>query len=164
MWLAETARSPDALTHDEKKPMTMCHPRCAGSALSRLFEGRCEEALAFYRWRALGAEVTMLMRFRESRMLAWSRRAHGGQSDACELPGIGDTTVLASDGFDAKARRAVRAVRARADGAERGRGGAARSGALGDGGQVQMPMTKTFFSRAGMVGDRFGVSGWSTTP
>ena len=32
-------------------------------------------------------------------------------------------------------------------------------GALGDGGQVQMPMTKTFFSpRFGMVADRFGVS------
>jgi PhnB protein len=31
--------------------------------------------------------------------------------------------------------------------------------ALGDGGQVQMPLTKTFFSpRFGMVGDRFGVS------
>ena len=32
-------------------------------------------------------------------------------------------------------------------------------GALVDGGQVQMPMTKTFFSpRFGMVADRFGVS------
>ena len=32
-------------------------------------------------------------------------------------------------------------------------------GALGDGGQVQMPMAKTFFSpRFGMVADRFGVS------
>jgi len=30
--------------------------------------------------------------------------------------------------------------------------------ALGDGGQVQMPLTKTFFSsRFGMVADRFGV-------
>jgi PhnB protein len=32
--------------------------------------------------------------------------------------------------------------------------------ALGNGGQVQMPLTKTFFSsRFGMVADRFGV-GW----
>jgi len=31
--------------------------------------------------------------------------------------------------------------------------------ALADGGQVQMPLTKTFFSpRFGMVADRFGVS------
>jgi len=31
--------------------------------------------------------------------------------------------------------------------------------ALGDGGQVQMPLTKTFFSPSfGMVADRFGVS------
>ena len=29
------------------------------------FEGRCEEAIEFYR-KALGAEVTMLMRFKES--------------------------------------------------------------------------------------------------
>jgi PhnB protein len=29
------------------------------------FDGRCEEALEFYR-RALGAEVTMLMRFKDS--------------------------------------------------------------------------------------------------
>ena len=29
------------------------------------FEGRCEEALEFYR-RVLGAEVTMLMRYKES--------------------------------------------------------------------------------------------------
>jgi len=30
---------------------------------------------------------------------------------------------------------------------------------LGDGGQVQMPLTKTFFSpKFGMVADRFGVS------
>ena len=29
------------------------------------FDGRCEEALEFYK-RALGAEVTMLMRFKDS--------------------------------------------------------------------------------------------------
>jgi PhnB protein len=29
------------------------------------FEGRCEEAVEFYR-KALGAEITMLMRFKES--------------------------------------------------------------------------------------------------
>ena len=32
-------------------------------------------------------------------------------------------------------------------------------GALSDGGQVQMPLTETFFSpRIGMVADRFGVT------
>ena len=51
------------------------------------FDGRCEEALEFYR-RALGAEVTMLMRNRESpdppppgALPAGS----GEQGDACEL-------------------------------------------------------------------------------
>jgi len=34
-----------------------------------------------------------------------------------------------------------------------------RFGALADGGQVQMPLTETFFSpRFGMVADRFGVT------
>jgi uncharacterized glyoxalase superfamily protein PhnB len=32
---------------------------------ARFFDGRCEEAVAFYRG-ALGAEVTMLMRFKDS--------------------------------------------------------------------------------------------------
>ncbi len=37
--------------------------------------------------------------------------------------------------------------------------------ALGDGGQVQMPMAQTFFaSRFGMVADRFGVSWMITSP
>ncbi|MFZ0495971.1 MAG: VOC family protein [Methylocella sp.] len=118
------------------------------------FEGRCEEAVEFYR-KALGAEVTMLKRFKES-----------PDPGMCS-PGIldkvmhmsfriGDTTVLASDGRctgqpnfqgfslsltvpdDSEAERLF--------------------ASLADGGQVRMALTKTFFSsRFGMVADRFGV-------
>ena len=49
------------------------------------FEGRCEEALEFYR-RTLGAEVTMLMRYQESpdpeMCPGWGR----GQGDARQYP------------------------------------------------------------------------------
>jgi PhnB protein len=70
---------------------------------------------------------------------------------------IGETTVLASDGrcegrpsFQGFALSLTVSNEAEAE---------RLFGALGDGGQVQMPMTKTFFSpRFGMVADRFGVS------
>ena len=70
---------------------------------------------------------------------------------------IGDATVLASDGRclgtpNFQGFSLSLTVRDEAE-AER------RFAALADGGQVQMPMTKTFFSpRFGMVADRFGVS------
>ena len=119
------------------------------------FDGRCEEAVEFYR-RALGAEVTMLMRFKESPDPA--SVPAGGEDKVMHMSfRIGDTTVLASDGHclgrpsfqgfslsltasnDAQVERLF--------------------AALADGGQVQMPLAKTFFSsRFGMVADRFGVS------
>jgi PhnB protein len=70
---------------------------------------------------------------------------------------IGETTVLASDGrcegrpsFQGFALSLMVPDEAEAE---------RRFAALADGGQVQMPLTKTFFaSRFGMVADRFGVS------
>ena len=122
------------------------------------FDGRCEEAVEFYR-RAVGAEVTALHRFKDS------PEPHqpgmippGAENKVMHISfRIGETTVLGSDGRcegqpnfqgfslsltvpnDAEAER--------------------RFASLADGGQVQMPLTKTFFSsRFGMVADRFGVS------
>jgi uncharacterized glyoxalase superfamily protein PhnB len=130
------------------------------------FEGRCEEALDFYR-KALGAEVKMLLRY-----------ADGPQqppSEGCAAmlpPGseqkvmhaefrIGDTTLMASDCFcsgkpsfqgfsialtpptDAEARRLF--------------------DALADGGEVRQPLIETFFASSfGVVADRFGL-GWMVT-
>ena len=70
---------------------------------------------------------------------------------------VGDTIVMASDGrctgqpnFQGFALSIAAQTVADADRLFR---------ALADGGQVQMPLTKTFFSpRFGMVADRFGVS------
>jgi PhnB protein len=113
------------------------------------FDGRFEEALEFYHT-ALGAEVTTLTRFSDypgspdPRMVAPKDKVmHASMR-------IGETMVLASDGRcggqpkfqgislsltvpnDAEAERLF--------------------AALANGGQVQMPLAKTFFS------SRFGVS------
>ena len=119
------------------------------------FEGRCEEAVEFYR-SALGAEVTMLMRFKDSPDPAMISPGTEDKVMHASLR-IGQTTVLASDGR-CEGRPSFQGfslsltVPSETE-AER------LFAALGDGGQVQMPLTKTFFSpRFGMVADRFGVS------
>jgi PhnB protein len=122
------------------------------------FEGRCDEAIEYYR-KAVGAEVTMLMRFKDSPEPPAPGMCPPGSQDKVMHANlrIGDTMLMASDGRcqgkpgfqgfalslavpdDAAAERAFTAL-------------------AGDG-QVQMPLAKTFFSsRFGMVADRFGVS------
>ena len=63
------------------------------------FDGRCEEAVEFYR-RALGAEVTMLMRFKDSPEPQQPGMIPPGAENKVMHVSfrIGDTTVLASDG------------------------------------------------------------------
>jgi PhnB protein len=117
------------------------------------FDGRCDEAIEFYRG-ALGAEVTMLMRFKEG-----PPPVSPGAEDKVMHANlrIGETTVLVSDGrcsgrpnFEGFALSLIVSSAAEAE---------RLFTTLADGGQVQMPMTKTFFSpRFGMVADRFGVS------
>ena len=119
------------------------------------FDGRCDEALEFYR-SALGAEVTMLMRFKES---PDRQMVSPGTEDKVMHASfrIGDTAVMASDGhcqgrasFQGFALSIAVPTEAEAD---------RRFAALADGGQVQMPLGKTFFaSHFGVVADRFGVS------
>jgi PhnB protein len=119
------------------------------------FDGRCEEALEFYR-RALGAEVTMLMRFKDSPDPSMvTPGAEEKVMHSCFR--VGDATVLASDGrCQAQTNfQGISLTLTVPDAAEAER----RFAALGDGGQVQMPLTETFFSPCfGMVADRFGVS------
>ena len=118
------------------------------------FEGRCEEAVEFYR-KALGAEVTMLMRFKESPDPGMC--SPGSLDKVMHMSfRIGDTTLLASDGRctgQPNFQGISLSLTAPNDSeAER------LFASLAEGGQVQMPLTKTFFSsRFGMVADRFGV-------
>jgi PhnB protein len=122
------------------------------------FDGRCEEAIEFYR-RTLGAEVQALMRFKDSPEPHQPGMVPPGSENKVMHSSfkVGDTTIMASDGqctgkpsFQGFSLSITAANEAEAD---------RLFGALADGGQVQMPLTKTFFSpRFGMVADRFGVS------
>ncbi|TAK44768.1 MAG: VOC family protein [Betaproteobacteria bacterium] len=122
------------------------------------FDGRCEEALEYYR-KALGAELMMLIRNRESpEPPAPGMLPPGSENKVMHASlRIGDSVVMASDGhcrgqpsFQGFSLSLTVPDEARAD---------QLFAALADGGQVQMPLAKTFFSpRFGMVADRFGVS------
>ena len=120
-------------------------------------DGRCEEAVEFYR-KAVGAEVLMLMRNKDSpEPHPPGMLPPGSENKVMHVSmKIGDTTVMASDGhckgkptFAGFSLSLTVANDAEAE---------QKFNALADGGQVQMPLTKTFFSsRFGMLSDRFGV-------
>ena len=123
------------------------------------FGGRCEEAVEFYRT-ALGAEVQMLMRFKESPEPHPEGVLPPGSEDKIMHASlrVGGAMLMMSDGM-CRAGAGFEgfslslALRNEAD--------ANRAfTALADGGEVQMPLTKTFWSPCfGMLKDRFDV-GW----
>jgi PhnB protein len=123
------------------------------------FDGRCEEALEFYK-KALGAEVQMMMRFKDSPEQAQCPGGTQPPADkvmhACVK--VGNGVLMASDGMTANGKPSFAGfslsyeAKDEAD-AQR------RFNALADGGQVQMPLGETFFARSfGAVADKFGVS------
>jgi len=121
------------------------------------FNGRCEEAIEFYR-KALGAEVDMLLRFKDSPEPHQPGMVPPGSENKVMHASfhVGDTQIRASDGrctgktnFDGFALSLTVSTEAEAD---------RRFTALAEEGKVQMALTETFFSpRFGMVVDRFGV-------
>jgi PhnB protein len=120
-----------------------------------VFNGRCEEAIEFYK-QALGAKVEVMMRFKEApRDHKCSPGTENHIMHACLR--IGDTAVMASDGM-AQSKPEFKgfslALNAKNE-AEADR----LFAKLSEGGQVHMPLGKTFFSpRFGTVADKFGVS------
>jgi PhnB protein len=122
------------------------------------FGGRCEEALQFYR-KAIGAEVEMVMHFNESPQPTPPGMLQPGFETKVMHSSfkVGDTTIMASDGCNENSRFggfSLSLTVPNASEADR------LFGLLADGGQVTMPLGKTFFSpRFGMLTDRFGV-GW----
>lgn len=121
------------------------------------FDGRCEEALNFYK-SALGAEVHAMMRVKENPdPIPEGMYPPGSENKVMHAAfRIGETELMASDGramgkpvfqgfslslspaTDAEAERLFKV--------------------LSEGGQVQMPFGKTFFASSfGMLADRFGM-------
>lgn len=122
------------------------------------FDGRCDEAIEFYR-RALGAEVNMLMRFKDSpEPCAPDMLPPGAENKVLHASlQIGETVLMASD-CHAGGKPTFQGISLSITVPDEAKADRLFS-ALADGGQVQMPLTKTFFSpRFGMVADRFGVS------
>ena len=123
------------------------------------FDGCCEQALEFYR-DALGIELKMLMRYRDSPEPLPPEQVPPGSEDKVMHARfrLGDTFVMASDatcpeyaGFQGFSLSISVANEAEAERVFT---------ALADGGQIQMPLEKTFWTSAfGMLTDRFGV-GW----
>lgn len=125
------------------------------------FDGRCEEALDFYR-EAIGAEIEFVMRFDESpeppppgvvapgfehKVMHASFRIGEARLMAAdgssEGPGFGGFSLSLGLPTESEAKRAF--------------------AALAEGGEVRMPLTKTFWSPCfGMLQDRFGVA-WMVT-
>jgi PhnB protein len=120
------------------------------------FEGRCDEAIEFYK-KAIGAKVDMLMRFKEcpDQSMVTPESKEKVMHAALRA---GDAQLLMSDGrctggSNFQGISLALSANTEAD-AER------MFNALADGGKVNMPLTKTFFSpKFGMVADKFGV-GW----
>ena len=124
-----------------------------------IFDGRCEEALEFYK-KAIGAEVVRVLRNKDNPEPAPPGTLPPGSENKImhSTFRVGETTIMASDGYakgnprfegfslslsaanDAEAERLFKA--------------------LAEGGQVRVPLAKTFFSsKFGMLADKFGV-GW----
>jgi PhnB protein len=122
------------------------------------FNGRCEEAIEFY-IQALGAKLTMMMRYKDNPDPLPPGVSHAGMEEKVMHASfrIGHNVIMASDG-GCKASQEFKgftisltvANEVEAD---------TLFGALADGGEVYMPLMKTFFSpRFGMIADKFGIS------
>ena len=123
------------------------------------FEGRCDEAISFYR-SALGAQLIMLLRYKDVPVdpdtQKWKPSPDIGEKVCHAALRVSETVILLSDGrnlgkptfngimLSLNVQNDVEAEEYFA--------------ALSDGGSVFMPLGKTFFSsNFGMVSDRFGV-------
>jgi PhnB protein len=120
------------------------------------FTGRCEEALEFYK-KSIGAEVTGLMRWKDSPDSAMKPLPGFEEKIMNAAFRIGETELMADDGMGHEKQTEFKGMRLAievADDAEAKRVFAA----LGEGGAVQMPLMKTFWTSSfGMLTDKFGV-------
>lgn len=121
------------------------------------FDGRCEEAAAFYR-QTIGAEVVYMMRYGESPDPHPPGMVPPGFDNKVMhmTLGIGDHAVMAADDCTGHPKFSGFSLSLTAKTEEEA---ATLFAALADGGTVTMPLEKTFFApKFGMLTDRFGMS------
>lgn len=122
------------------------------------FSGRCEEALSFYE-RALGAEVSLLLRHSDNPAPESAVPPEFADKVMHATFSVGGATLQASDGCgspDAPAFGGFSLSLQLPSQAEAEHAFAA----LSEGGEVTLPLGKTFWSPCfGMLTDRFGI-GW----
>ena len=119
------------------------------------FGGRWEEALEFYK-KSIGAEVTGLMRWKESQDKDMKGPPGYEEKIMNAAFRIGETELMADDGMGDKTTefKGMTLAIEVADDAQAKR----VFTALGEGGNVSMPLMKTFWTSSfGMLTDKFGV-------
>jgi len=122
-----------------------------------MFGGRCEEALEFYRT-ALGAQIDMLMRYQDSPEAPPPGMLPPGFENKVMHASfrVGGNVLMASDGCEQGQEFNGFSLSISVAGETEAK---RFFSALADGGTVQMPLEKTFWSPCfGMLTDRFGVS------
>ena len=119
-------------------------------------DGRCEEAIEFYK-KDLGAEVGMMMRFKEGPQE--HKPSPGSENKimhACIT--INGAPLFLSDG-ECSGKASFQGFSLSLDAKDPAEG-KRRFDALAQGGQVRLPLTETFFAKSfGMLADKFGI-GW----
>jgi PhnB protein len=119
------------------------------------FTGRCQEAIAFYR-KTIGAEPLMVMHYKDAPPGAMPPDADPANANKVihARLSFGGATIMMSDGPGSGKYDGFALSLPAPDAAEAER----LFKALSEGGRVDMPLGKTFFSPAfGMLTDRFGI-------
>jgi PhnB protein len=126
------------------------------------FEGRAEEALAFYK-RALGAEVLFTLRCKDAPPPPQGMQP-GTENKILHCTfRVAGTELMATDGYNSGKMefKGISLSLPAKDAAEAAR----LFNNLAEGGKVLMPLTETFFSPSfGMVTDPFGVQWMVVVP
>jgi len=128
------------------------------------FNGKCEEALEFYR-KTLNAEVVTKMRWKDSPDPGMRAAAKGVEDRIMHASfRVGESNLMATDGLNEAGEPEFKGVTLSISVPNEGEAKRLFT-VLGEGGKVQMPLARTFWSSAaGMVSDRFGVSWMVNAP
>jgi PhnB protein len=120
------------------------------------FSGRCDEALEFYT-KAIGAEVEVLMRWKDCPDKSLCSEGNEQKVMHARVR-VGNARLMASDGRNSGQPNFAGIMLSLSTDSESD--AHKLFAGLAEGGKVQMPLGKTFFSPCfGMVMDKFGV-GW----